>query len=218
MKVAIVGANGFIGRNAARWFPNSILITRKTRIDDEFFERNPVDWIIHCAAEGGSRLAKDSDTVLAKNIKSYDRYARFGIPMVYFSSGAAIWKPDSPYGLSKRIIESLDHPHVKIVRIFGSYGPYEKSTRFTSAVASGFVTIHQDRLFDFIHVHDIMSIVEHIIKNPLSLPRIVDAVYPGPPLKLSEFAELHGAKYSIENKGLGEPYIADRYTLDSMYR
>lgn len=218
MKVAIVGANGFIGRNAARWFPNSILITRKTIVDDEFFERNPVDWIIHCAVEGGSRLADDTDEVIAKNLRSYDKYARLGIPMVYFSSGAAVWKPDTPYGFSKRMIENMDHPHVKIVRIFGSYGPFEKSTRFTAAVSTGFVCIHQDRFFDFIHVHDIMRIVEHVIKNPLTVPKIIDAVYPGPPMKLSDFARIHGAKYFIEREGLGEPYIADRCIQDSKYQ
>jgi nucleoside-diphosphate-sugar epimerase len=130
--------------------------------------------------------------------------------MIYFSSGAALWKPDSPYGFSKRIIENMNHNHVKIVRIFGSYGPYEKSTRFTAAVAKGFVTIHQDRLFDFIHVHDIMRIVEHIIKNYTNVPKIIDAVYPGDPLKLSEFAKLYGANYIIINEELGEPYIANR--------
>lgn len=210
MKVAIIGANGFIGRNATRWFPNSILITRKTVVDDAFFVRNPVDWIIHCAVEGGSRLTEDTDDIISKNLRSYDKYARLGIPMVYFSSGAAIWKPDTPYGFSKRIIENMNHPHVKIIRIFGSYGPFEKSTRFTAAVSTGFVRIHQDRLFDFIHIDDIMHMIEHIIKNPLTVPKIVDAVYPDPPLKLSEFAERHGSKYIIERDGLGEPYISQR--------
>lgn len=216
MKVAIVGANGFIGRNAARWFPNSILITRKTNVDKEFFIRNKVDWIIHCAVEGGSRLHEDLDEIIAKNLRSYDKYARFGIPMIYFSSGAAIWKPDSPYGFSKRMIENMNHPHVKIVRIYGSYGPYELSTRFTYAVAKGFVRIHQDRFFDFIHVDDIMRIVETIVKEKNS-PKIIDAVYQETPLLLSEFATLHGAEYIIEREGLGEPYIAPRYIPDSIY-
>ncbi len=213
MKIAIVGANGFIGRNAAKYFPNTILITRKTVdiYDNEavetFFKNHPVDWIIHCAVEGGSRLAHDSKDVTYNNLKSYYSFARLGIPMIYFSSGAAIWNPDSPYGFSKLIIENMDHPHVKLIRIFGCYGPHEISTRFTAAVAKGHVVIDQDRYFDFIHVNDLMYIVEKQMKS--NKYRIVDAVISGPKLKLSEFAQLHGATYEINKPGsLGNPYVS----------
>lgn len=211
VKIAIIGANGFIGRNVARHFPNTILITRKhldimdnQKVED-FFEKHPVDWIIHCAVEGGSRLEEDSKDVTFNNLKSYFSFARLGIPMVYFSSGAAIWNPESPYGFSKLIIENMNHPHVKLIRIFGCFGPYEKATRFTSAVSKGFVVIHQDRYFDFIHVSDLMYIIENIMKGSTKL---IDAVYPGQKFKLSDFAKAYGAKYIIDKPGLGPPYVS----------
>lgn len=211
VKIAIVGANGFIGRNVARHFPNTILITRKhldimndKKVED-FFQKYPVDWIIHCVVEGGSRLEQDSKDITFNNLKSYFSFARLGIPMVYFSSGAAIWNPESPYGFSKLIIENMNHPHVKIIRIFGCFGPYEKSTRFTAAVSKGFVVIDQDRYFDFIHVHDLMYLIESVMKSD---KKIIDAVYPGPKMKLSEFAEAYGADYIIEKTGFGAPYIS----------
>lgn len=212
MKIAVIGANGFIGRNVAKYFPNTILITRKT-MDisnnyqvETFFKIHPVDYIIHCAIEGGSRLYKDTEMVTHNNLKMYYSFARLGIPMVYFSSGASIWMPDTPYGFSKKIIEEMNHPHVKIIRIFGCYGPHEKQSRFTYAVSKGHVNIHQDRFFDFIHVNDLMTIIERVMKNKDS-PKITDATY-SMKLKLSEFAELHGSTYNIEVEGLGTPYIS----------
>lgn len=211
VKIAVIGANGFIGRNVARHFPNTILVTRR-HLDimdnqkvEEFFERHPVDWIIHCAVEGGSRLEQDSKDVTFNNLKSYFSFARLGIPMVYFSSGAALWNPESPYGFSKLIIENMNHPHVKLIRIFGCFGPYEKSTRFTAAVSKGFVVIDQDRYFDFIHVNDLMYLIEKVMKNST---KIIDAVYPGPKMKLSDFAEMYGADYIIQKSSLGTPYVS----------
>lgn len=213
MKIAIVGANGFIGRNVARYFPNTILITRKTfdvfdsQQVEEFFAKNPVDWIINCIVEGGSRLEGDSKDVTFNNLKSYYSLARLGIPMIYFTSGASIYYPDSPYGFSKRIIEDLDHPHVRLIRIFGCYGPYEKESRFSAAVSKGFVNIHQDRYFDFIHVKDLIYIIDNEMKSHKKRS-IIDAVYPGPKIKLSEFAEKNGAVYMIQNEGLGDQYTS----------
>lgn len=212
VKIAIIGANGFIGRNVARHFPNVLLITRKhldimdNKKVEDFFQKHPVDWIIHCAVEGGSRLEQDSKDVTFNNLKSYFSFARLGIPMVYFSSGAALWNPESPYGFSKLIIENMNHPHVKLIRIFGCFGPYEKTTRFTAAVSKGFVVIEQDRYFDFIHVNDLMYLIEKVMKESDS--KLIDAVYPGPKMTLSDFAETYGADYIIKNSGLGTPYVS----------
>lgn len=212
VKIAIVGANGFIGRNVSRRFPNTILITRKTmniynnEDVENFFKQHPVDWIIHCAVEGGSRLENDSKDVTYNNLKSYYSFARLGIPMIYFSSGAAVCKPETPYGFSKLMIENMNHPHVRIIRIFGCYGPYEKPTRFTAAVSRGSVIIEHDRYFDFIHVNDLLDIVEKQMKS--SERKIEDATYPGSKMKLSDFARLHGAKYIIENDQMDKPYVS----------
>lgn len=214
MKIAVIGANGFIGRNVAKHFANTILITRKT-MDisnncqvETFFKSHPVDWIIHCAIEGGSRLKKDDKDVTYNNLKTYYSFSRLGIPMVYFSSGASIWMPDTPYGFSKKIIEEMNHPHVKIIRIFGCYGPFEKETRFTYAVFKlGYVSITNDRYFDFIHVKDLMYIIENTMKDK-NINGIIDAVYPGKKITLSQFAHKHGAKYEIQNDKMEQPYIS----------
>lgn len=213
MKIAIVGANGFIGRNAARYFPNTILITRKT-LDfmdfeqvESFFKIHRVDWIIHCASEGGLRHTEDGKEVTFNNLMMYHSFARLGIPMIYFSSGAALWNPTSPYGFCKLIIENMNHAHVHLIRVFGCHGRYEKSFRFSAMVINdGHVTIDQDRFFDYIHINDLMKIVENVVKGK-DKRNMINAVYQGEKMKLSDFALKHGATYTILRPGLGIPYV-----------
>jgi hypothetical protein len=72
-------------------------------------------------------------------------------------------------------------------------------------VAAGFVNIEQDRLFDFVHVHDVMRTVETIIKNKICDK--ITTVVPDMKIKLSDFASYHGANYTIKLPGLGRPYV-----------
>jgi GDP-L-fucose synthase len=212
MKIAIIGSNGFIGKNISIRFPDALKITRETfdifnyKQVETFFNDNKVDYIIHCVTVGGSRLKDDDSNVLLENLKSYMSIARLGIPMIFFSSGAALYADDKPYGFSKKIIEEMNHPHVKILRIFGCWGPFEPEQRFTYAVKSGHVNIHQDRYFDFIHVDDVCNLVANIMSNHKG-DRIIDAVTK-PTLLLSEFAKQHNATYTIEKPGLGNSYVS----------
>jgi nucleoside-diphosphate-sugar epimerase len=201
MRICVLGSGGFIGGHIARAFPGCVALTHKDldltdeHAVNEYFSKNEFDVIFHCAVVGGSRLQKDDWSVLQKNISMFFNVlnaSKYSL-MYYFSSGAALKKRDEPYGLSKWIIEQYKNPRVQILRVWGCFGPGEPSTRFLStAKRDGHVTIHSDIEFDFIHIYDV---IEFVKKFPVS-DHVIDMVYPGPKLRLSQIADMAGVPYT----------------------
>ena len=220
MKIAILGSSGYIGQNLALAFPDALLVKRSDfDIMDpsqvcSFFNKNVVDLIINCVTVGGSRSIKDGPAVIEQNLRSYYNIASLNIPTIFFSSGAAIHCVDTPYGFSKKIIEEMNkaHNHVKIIRIFGcTGGKGESETRFPvilDKAAKNGTTVHifQDRYFDYIHIDNLIKIIKDVIYSDIN--EIINAVDPGPSLKLSEIAMLKGVQYTIGTDVLGSNYTA----------
>jgi len=218
MKVCVLGARGFIGKNLLRdtdW----IGVTRHDldltdpRAVEEYFRNHEYDVVIHCAVIGGSRLKPDDGEVFYKNLLMFENVVSvFKGKLLYFSSGASLRgdPPTDPYGLSKwlidRRIETLSNTYS--LRIWGCYGPGELPTRFSAVCKrEGHVIIDQDRYFDFIDIEDVRKIVHQYITSKKSLVKHCDLVYPGK-LLLSQWAEKFGATYEIKNKNkLGRSYI-----------
>ena len=174
MKVCVLGAGGFIGKNLLRdtdW----VGVTRQ-ELDltdlgsvEKYFQEHEYDVVIHCAVIGGSRLKPDNGEVFYKNLLMFESVTRaFKGRILYFSSGAALRgdPPTDPYGLSKRLIEHrIDTiPNAHVLRIWGCYGPGELPTRFSAICKrEGHVVIDQDRYFDFIDIEDVKKMVEEYV-------------------------------------------------------
>lgn len=218
MKVCVLGAGGFIGKNLLRG-TDWVGVTRHDldltdqRAVEMYFKTHMYDVVVHCAVVGGSRLQKDYDDVLKKNILMFENVVRtFKGKILYFSSGAALRgdPPTDPYGLSKWLIEKRIEtlPKSHILRIWGCYGPGEISTRFSAVCKrEGHVVIDQDKYFDFIDVEDVRKIVQEYVSCKWKMPKCCNLVYPKK-LLLSQWAEKFGATWEVKNSGtLGESYI-----------
>jgi len=221
MKVCVLGAGGFIGKNLLRdtdW----VGVTRQELdlIDqkevENYFKEHRYDVVIHCAVVGGSRLRLDSGEVVYKNLLMFENVVRaFKGRILYFSSGAALRgdPPIDPYGLSKWLIEKRIEtlPKSHILRIWGCYGPGEISTRFSAVCKrEGHVVIDQDKYFDFIDVEDVKKIVQEYVSSKWKMPKYCNLVYPEK-LLLSQWAEKFGATWEVnDNNTLDESYISER--------
>jgi len=221
MRVCVLGAAGFIGKNLLRDTDWTGVTRQELDLTDpeavkEYFRKHEYDVVIHCAVIGGSRLRPDDGEVFYKNLLMFENVVvAFKGKLIYFSSGAALRgnPPSDPYGMSKwlidRRIETL--PNAYSLRIWGCYGPGEPSTRFSAVCKKeGHVVINQDRYFDFIDVEDVRKIVREYVSCKWEMPKVCNLVYPEK-LLLSQWAEKFGATWEIEDtSGLGESYIKKR--------
>lgn len=221
MRVCVLGAGGFIGKNLLRdtdWVGvtrQDLDLTNQLHVE-EYFKVHEYDAVIHCAVVGGSRLKPDDSEVLYKNLLMFENVARvFNGKLIYFSSGAALRgdPPTDPYGLSKWLIDRrIDTiPNAYSLRIWGCYGPGELPTRFSAVCKKeGHVIIDRDRYFDFINIEDVKDIVKQYVFSKRLMPTCCDLVYPEKK-RLSQWAEVFGASWEIADiSGLGESYIKDR--------
>lgn len=213
MKPCVLGSNGFIGRNLVRDLGATAIshqdldLTDRAAVDS-FFENNNFDLVIHCAAVGGSRLAKDDEKVFKNNVLMFENVARHAAKfkrLVWFSSGAALCAPETPYGRAKQECEILSRavPNCQVFRIYGCYGPDEPSTRFISSCLSGQVKIHENKYFDFFWVGDIHKVVTNFTKCD---GQVRDLVYETK-RTLAEVARLNAI--SAEDTPLGLSYIGE---------
>src|SRR5210317_937524 len=216
MKVCVLGAGGFIGKNLVRgtsWVGvthNDLDLENQDAVE-RYFTQNTFDVVIHCGVVGGSRLKKDEGDVLWKNILMFENVVRvFKGKLIYFSSGAALRgnPPTDPYGLSKwlidRRIETI--PNAYSLRIWGCYGPGELPTRFSAVCKrDGHVVIERDRYFDFVDIEYVRNVVFDYVKGHRN-DKQYNLVYPEK-LLLSEWAQKFGATYQIRDiSKLDEPY------------
>jgi len=218
MRVCVLGAGGFIGRNLLKntdWVGvtrHDLDLTDHCAVE-KYLDEHEYDVVIHCAVIGGSRLKQDDGDVAYKNILMFENIVRvFNGKLIYFSSGAALRgnPPTDPYGLSKwvidRRIETISDAYS--LRIWGCYGDGELPTRFSAVCKrEKHVIIDKDRYFDFIDVKQVKCIVEQYVDGEIH-DKEFDLVYEKK-LLLSQWAEKFGASWEIRDvSGLGEPYCS----------
>tara|TARA_Y100000389_G_scaffold21698_1_gene18611 strand:+ start:3594 stop:4256 length:663 start_codon:yes stop_codon:yes gene_type:complete len=208
MRVCVLGAGGFMGKNLLRdtdWIGvtrTELELTDQSAVQ-QYFDSHDYEVVIHCAVVGGSRLEKDGGDVLWKNLLMFENVARvFKGKLLYFSSGAALAgePPTDPYGLSKWIIDRRIEtiPQAHSLRIWGCYGPGELPTRFSAVCKrEGHVVIDRDRYFDFIDVEDVRKIVGEYVREE-RVDKEYNLVYPDK-LLLSQWAERFGATWEIKD-------------------
>ena len=184
MNILITGGNGYIAKSLYNKLKDKYNITTITRQNFnltnydavcEWFHERYFDAVIHTAIVGGSRLKAEDQTVLNENLIMYNNlYANkhhFN-KLISFGSGAEIFQPDTPYGISKnQIADSIRNTeNFYNLRIFGVFDENELATRFIKSNLQRYIRresmiIHTDKIMDFFYMKDLISLVDYYIHN-----------------------------------------------------
>lgn len=165
---------------------------------DRFFSNHEVDIVIHSAVKPGHRNAPDLNDLFYLDSRMFHhlmRHASKYRKMIYLSSGSVYEMgrqhldnvdedfvghliPEDEHGffryVTAKYVEKLDN--VVELRIFSIFGKYEDyAIRFISnAICKSIfdlpITIKQNRLFNFMHVEDLMPVIEHFIESDAGYP------------------------------------------------
>jgi nucleoside-diphosphate-sugar epimerase len=195
MKVLITGGNGYIAKsiyNALYKFYDITSITRKdfnledTQAVNDWFKDKTFDIVIHTAIQGGSRLKSEDQSVIDSNLNMFnnlfinkDKFKKF----ISFGSGAEIRMPETPYGKSKSIINSIieKEPNFYNIRIFAVFDENELDTRFIKSNLLRYINkepmvLHANKLMDFFYMKDFINLIKYYIDND-NLPKQIDCSY-----------------------------------------
>jgi len=210
----------------------------------DYFNKRSFDAVVHCAVKPGHRNAKDLCDLFLLNTRKFFNIAAnksgFG-KMITLSSGLVYDMrayqpkmkeeyfgrsiPEDESGFSKYVCAKYIEKTGDIVELrpFGVYGKYEDySIRFISnaicKVLSGMpVTLKQNRRFDYIHVDDLIGVVEYFIENKAGHKAY--NVTPKNSVELAEIAskvvKLSGKDLPVKiaHKGMGPEYSGDSSRL-----
>jgi len=229
MKILITGGSGYIAKSLYNAFKDKYSITYITRQDfdltdsietTKYLSDKYFNIIIHCAVSGGSRLRPDTWENMDNNLKMYYNLLncknRFG-KLIHFGSGAETNAPETPYGISKRVIANSisEVPNFYSIKIFGVFDENELDTRFIKGNIKHYINdesiiIHQDKWMDFFYIKDLISLIDYYINND-NPPKQIDCSYAGL-YKLSEIANMinnldeRKVDIKIEKDGFAAPY------------
>ena len=228
-RVLITGGSGYIAQsvyNALKIEHEITLITRNdfdltdSNSTTNWFQNKYFDILIHTAITGGNRLKTEDEDILKQNLQMWDNLlvnkSHF-TQLIHFGSGAELYARDTPYGLSKHIINESIKNKLNFInlRVFAVFDKNESDRRFITPNIKRYIhqepiIIHQDKYMDFIYMEDLISIIKFSILHPTISP--INCCYKEK-YKLSDIANIinnlsnYQVPIEIHSKGLTNPYI-----------
>jgi len=183
-KVLITGGNGYLATSLYRELNHLYDITTISRETFDLTDHSATsswlsdkrfDVVIHTAISGGSRLRQETIDALDNNLKmyynlldnrkSFDRFISIG-------SGAEIYKTDTPYGLSKHVIQQSMAVKDEFynVRVFAVFDENELPSRFIKANLLRYINkepmvIHSNMQMSFFYMKDFVEVIKHYISD-----------------------------------------------------
>ncbi|MCR4323984.1 MAG: NAD-dependent epimerase/dehydratase family protein [Nanoarchaeota archaeon] len=201
IKILLTGGSGFIGKNLVEYLSKKydLLAPSHSELDltdkggvDEYFKKNKIDVVVHAAAIGVKRNAKNIENSVKDNLKMFfniienkDRVQK----IIFIGSGAEYDNtrdlinikesefgkiiPGGDYGFYKYVCSKYIENSDKIInlRIFGLFGKHEDyNLRFISNIICRElynlpIEINQNRVMDYMYIEDFFKIIENFIRN-----------------------------------------------------
>lgn len=224
MRVAVLGARGFVGRELAGYLLHNHHVTPVTRdtLDvlnpiavKDFLKAHKFDVIVNCA----SMMTDNNSIVDARNnfgmfMNFYDNSQYYG-KFINTGSGAELdreydlWNadesllfermPKDSYGWGQNMKSRLCYhkDNFYTIRIFNCFGRGEINTRiFPRFLSEGKLEISNDRYFDYFSIQDLAKVVDHCVDNTWTV-KDVNAVYQEKK-KISQALELFCSANELE--------------------
>jgi nucleoside-diphosphate-sugar epimerase len=253
MKILITGGNGYIAQSLfnALKCEHEVTMVRRQDFDltsyqaaNKFFSGKHFNVVIHTAVSGGSRLRNDTQQDMDNNLQMYynllqhrEHYGK----LIHFGSGAEESAPETPYGISKRIIARsiFEQDNFYNIKVFGVFDENELDTRFIKANLKRYINkepmmIDAHKKMTFFYMKDLITLVKHYIDtNPTALRtqsycaycrdytlrEITDMInelndYKVPVYMTEEIAEDYTSNF---NAGYRLPYIGFKKGLREVY-
>lgn len=235
MKIAVIGANGFVGRNLVGYLSTKYQVTPVTRITVDllnpvacfdYFKTQRFDVVINAAAVMNN--VNDTYNNLGLFMNTHNARTTFG-KFINLGSGAEfdrttdinqshpedIFKvlPADAYGfgqnIKSRICQTTENFYT--IRIFNCFGTGEAATRiFPKYLNSDQFNISNDRYFDYFSIQDLCKVVEHCANNTWTI-KDVNAVYPDK-YKISEVLGKFCTLQNLEPKFIVDSTSTNNYT------
>ena len=235
MKIAVIGANGFVGSNLTSHLSKTyqVIPVTRTTVDllnpvacFDYFKTQSFDVVINAAAVMNN--VNDTYNNLGLFMNIHNARTMFG-KFINLGSGAEfdrntninqahpddIFKvlPVDTYGFGQnvksRICQSTDNFYT--IRIFNCFGTGEATTRiFPKYLSSDQFNISNDRYFDYFSIQDLCLTVEHCINNNWTI-KDINAVYPDK-YKISEVLGKFCTLNNLEPKFIVDSTSPNNYT------
>jgi GDP-L-fucose synthase len=207
-KILILGSTGLVGGFLAAQLSQEYNVVCPTRAELDlldthsvldYFNKNPVDVVINCAANTNSAMTPFDSDAIKTNIGIFTNlYAvrDFYNRLLNFGSGAEFDRsrnitnvreeelflslPHDHYGMSKNAIARIvfDTDNCYNLRLFGVFGPQEPDHRLLKKIAAGHTVTLIDKFFDYIYINDILPVVKYYIDQDCPKFKDINLVYP----------------------------------------
>lgn len=204
-----------------------------SKLTDNFFKNKEFDVVLHFASVGGHRLIEDKRENVFENLIMFENFRKHKnkfSKFISFGSGAEIFYPQTPYGLSKKIINKLIKTELNFfnLRIFAVFDEFELSSRFIKTniiknIKKEPITIPQNKLFDFFYMEDLLNVINYYINtDSLFLNKIFNCCYKNKftlhdiAKKIKKLNPDFSSPITIETPYLGTPYIGDYKKIPSI--
>ena len=174
MKILLTGSDGFIGKNLSVWLSekrfNVIGLDRSLGNELLTCDLNyDVDVVIHLAGLSGVRQSFENPTDYWKQnvIVTQRIFDHFKNKKILYASSSTAYEPwRNPYAMSKYSMELIAPANSLGMRFTTVYGPGAREQMLIPRILRNDVPyINTNHSRDFIHVYDICSAIESLLKQ-----------------------------------------------------
>ena len=169
MKIVITGSRGFIGTHLRNSLYDHEILEWDTKIGKDikdFTLESDTDFVIHLAGLINVRESVEiPDVYWTQNVEYSKKVFEVcrDIPMLYASSSCVKEWWLSPYGTTKKVLEEFaqdGHIGLRFTTVYGDGAP---DFMLTSRMANGNITHKSNHVRDFVHVSDVVSVVQFLL-------------------------------------------------------